>query len=142
LSLVQGPFSVALRSRLICCFPQGELYVDFVRATRSVADALLLFPSARPPLPYLLDMIPCITPRAYSITSTPRAHGRQVHLCVLIDQWRTPPPEETRRYVRTYSSKARRAWGDAEAVDTKRLRLTQPHTLRALDDQLRCAFDH
>lgn len=51
---------------------KGEQYDDFVRHTRSLADTLLLFPSARPPLPYLLDMIPTIKPRAYSICSTPR----------------------------------------------------------------------
>jgi hypothetical protein len=28
-----------------------------------------------------------------------QVHGTQVHLCVLIDEWLTPPPNETRRYV-------------------------------------------
>jgi sulfite reductase alpha subunit-like flavoprotein len=56
---------------------KGEHYDDFVRHKRSLADALLLFPSARPPLPYLLDMIPTIKPRAYSICSTPRVRSTQ-----------------------------------------------------------------
>eukprot|EP00959_Pyramimonas_sp_CCMP1952_P238189 4977548-Pyramimonas_sp.AAC.1 len=34
--------------------------------------------------------------RAYSIVSSPRRHGRKVHLCILIDEWTIRDEEEHR----------------------------------------------
>jgi sulfite reductase (NADPH) flavoprotein alpha-component len=53
----------------------------------TMADALLRFKNARPPLPALLAMIPCIKPRAYSIASAPLASPNVTELLVLIDTW-------------------------------------------------------
>ncbi|KAL3914603.1 MAG: hypothetical protein SGARI_000035 [Bacillariaceae sp.] len=53
----------------------------------TVADALLRFKNAHPPLPALLAMIPQIKPRAYSIASAPLASPNVTELLVLIDTW-------------------------------------------------------
>jgi sulfite reductase alpha subunit-like flavoprotein len=66
----------------------GEKYEAFVKSTKTFADALLEFDSARPPLPVLFDMLPLIKPRAYSIASAPSMHGDVIELCVVINQWR------------------------------------------------------
>ena len=53
----------------------------------TVADALLRFKKAQPPLPALLSMIPLIKPRAYSIASAPLASPGVIELLVLIETW-------------------------------------------------------
>lgn len=53
----------------------------------TVADCLLRFKAAHPPLPVLLAIIPQIKPRAYSIASAPLASKNVTELLVLIDTW-------------------------------------------------------
>jgi len=53
----------------------------------TVADALLRFKTAQPPLPALLAMISVIKPRAYSIASAPLASKSIIELLVLIKTW-------------------------------------------------------
>jgi sulfite reductase alpha subunit-like flavoprotein len=53
----------------------------------TVADALLRFKKAQPPLPALLAMIPVIKPRAYSIASAPLKSNGIIELLVLIETW-------------------------------------------------------
>lgn len=53
----------------------------------TVADALIRFKKAHPPLPALLAIIPTIKPRAYSIASAPQVSGNMIELLVLIDTW-------------------------------------------------------
>jgi sulfite reductase alpha subunit-like flavoprotein len=53
----------------------------------TVADILLRFRKAQPPLPALLAMIPVIKPRAYSIASAPAASKDFIELLVLIETW-------------------------------------------------------
>lgn len=53
----------------------------------TVADTLLRFKKAHPPLPALLAMIPQIKPRAYSIASAPLVSPSVTELLVLIDTW-------------------------------------------------------
>ena len=68
------------------------LDIDFLKkAARetglTIADALLRFKAAHPPLPILLSIIPTIKPRAYSIASAPLASPNVTELLVLIDTW-------------------------------------------------------
>ncbi len=53
----------------------------------TIADALLRFKKAHPPIPVLLAIIPQIKPRAYSIASAPLASKNVTELLVLIDTW-------------------------------------------------------
>ena len=53
-------------------------YID----SSDVLDALHRFPSARPPLDEFLASLGRLQPRLYSISSSLRAHPRQVHLTV------------------------------------------------------------
>ncbi|KAF4757157.1 hypothetical protein FOZ63_008087, partial [Perkinsus olseni] len=54
----------------------------------TVAEALLSFTSARPGLEHLLDLIPIIRPRLYSIASSPRLDGGgRVDLLVVLAKW-------------------------------------------------------
>jgi homodimeric pyruvate:ferredoxin (flavodoxin) oxidoreductase len=53
----------------------------------TIADALLRFKKAHPPLPALLAIIPTIKPRAYSIASAPSQSPTVIELLVLIDTW-------------------------------------------------------
>ena len=53
----------------------------------TIADALLRFKKAHPPIPILLSIIPPIKPRAYSIASAPLTNPAQMELLVLIDTW-------------------------------------------------------
>ncbi|KNC47866.1 NADPH-dependent diflavin oxidoreductase 1 [Thecamonas trahens ATCC 50062] len=52
---------------------QDELYDYNYRDARWPVEVFTDFPSLRPPLHYLLDMLPLIQPRAYSISSPPDA---------------------------------------------------------------------
>merc|ERR1719436_1379152 len=53
-------------------------------------DLLKMFPSARPEVETLVDYIPKIKPRLYSIASSPNMDPEQIHLCVIVDDWNTP----------------------------------------------------
>jgi pyruvate dehydrogenase (NADP+) len=53
----------------------------------TIADALLRFQKAHPPLPVLLAIIPPMKPRAYSIASAPSVNATIIELLVLIDTW-------------------------------------------------------
>jgi sulfite reductase (NADPH) flavoprotein alpha-component len=58
--------------------------------TVTYADILLEFPSARPPLADLVQMIPAIKPRHYSIASSMRLNPNSVHLLIVEVAWETP----------------------------------------------------
>jgi len=58
-------------------------------AGMTVADALMRFKKAQPPLPALMAMIPQMKPRAYSIASAPEVSCSKsyIELLILIDTW-------------------------------------------------------
>ncbi|MEO1092008.1 MAG: sulfite reductase subunit alpha [Pseudomonadota bacterium] len=49
-----------------------------------VLDVLERFPSARPPARSFVDTLDALQPRLYSISSSPRRHGREVHLTIAV----------------------------------------------------------
>jgi len=51
---------------------------NFVDETATFADLLATFPSAIPQLDYLIEFIPQIKPRLYSIASSQRMHGEKI----------------------------------------------------------------
>ena len=54
------------------------------------ADVLTEFATAHPPVEELIDMIPPIMPRHYSISSSMKMHPNAVHLLVVAVEWETP----------------------------------------------------
>eukprot|EP00996_Jenningsia_fusiforme_P000246 NODE_11_length_5703_cov_380.525822_g9_i0.p1 GENE.NODE_11_length_5703_cov_380.525822_g9_i0~~NODE_11_length_5703_cov_380.525822_g9_i0.p1 ORF type:complete len:1811 (-),score=360.20 NODE_11_length_5703_cov_380.525822_g9_i0:193-5625(-) len=67
---------------------EGE-FSNVLAETLHYADILRKFPSAKPPLQFLIEMIPNIKPRYYSISSSPKHTPGEVHSLVLIDTWTT-----------------------------------------------------
>jgi len=72
--------------------PEGtDLYFDYcIRERKSYIEVLEEFPSARPPLHVLLDLIPVAAPRQYSVASSPLINHHKLDLCVAVVQRRTP----------------------------------------------------
>lgn len=60
------------------------------REKRSVLMVLRDFPSARPPLEHLIDMIPVLKSRQFSIASSAEAHTGEIHVCASMVRYTTP----------------------------------------------------
>ncbi|KAI0563066.1 NADPH-dependent diflavin oxidoreductase NDOR [Gracilaria domingensis] len=60
------------------------------REKRTILLVLRDFPSARPPLESLIDVIPLLRPRAFSIASSAEAHPGLIHICVSMVKYKTP----------------------------------------------------
>jgi sulfite reductase alpha subunit-like flavoprotein len=65
-------------------------YRDNREETVTFFDLLKQYPSAHPPLEYLVEMIPVIKPRYYSIASANRMFKDKLHLSVMTVDWTTP----------------------------------------------------
>jgi sulfite reductase (NADPH) flavoprotein alpha-component len=61
-----------------------------VKETITFEDLLREFPSAKPTVEELIELIPPIKPRHYSIASSMKMHPDSVHLLVVTDDWTTP----------------------------------------------------
>ncbi|KAI8355037.1 hypothetical protein B0O80DRAFT_498214 [Mortierella sp. GBAus27b] len=61
-----------------------------VDETLTHADVLREFPSAHPTIPQLINILPAIKPRHYSIASSQKAHPNSVHLLIVAVEWTTP----------------------------------------------------
>ena len=71
--------------------PGTDLYWDYcVRERRNYVEVLEDFKSARPPLEKLLELIPVVRPRQYSIASSPSVQPDCIDLCVAVAQRKTP----------------------------------------------------
>ncbi len=57
---------------------------------RTALEALQDFKSATPPLEWLLECIPRLMPRQFSIASSARLHPGRVHIIVAVVDWVTP----------------------------------------------------
>ncbi len=53
-------------------------------------EVLQDFPSARPPLAWVLQTVPRLQPRLFSISSSPAAHPATAHITAAIVDWATP----------------------------------------------------
>lgn len=62
---------------------QGKRLEDYVHG-RGLIDLLIEYPGALDDPADLIAMLPRLTPRLYSISSSPAAHGGQVHLTVAV----------------------------------------------------------
>lgn len=72
------------------------LYRDLVQDFANHSDVLRKFKSARPPLEHLLNMVPSLKPRSYSIASSPSMHPDKIQLCVVMVDWTVESTQELR----------------------------------------------
>lgn len=72
--------------------PEGrdDLYQYNQRERRNVLEVLQDFPSVHLPLEWLLQLVPRLQPRFFSISSSLLSHPNQVHITVAVQKWRTP----------------------------------------------------
>lgn len=68
----------------------AQEFKDRVDETLTHADILREFPSAHPSIPQLINMLPAIKPRHYSIASSQKAHPNSVHLLIVAVEWTAP----------------------------------------------------
>jgi sulfite reductase (NADPH) flavoprotein alpha-component len=97
---------------------EGEEGAEPVGA--DLLDLIEAFPSARPPLQTLLDSLPALKPRLYSIASSPLAAPGRVELCVGVVR------EERRGRLRDGVASCHLAFR-ATTGDTLRVRLQTSH---------------
>mmetsp|Transcript_3531 Transcript_3531/g.8271 ORF Transcript_3531/g.8271 Transcript_3531/m.8271 type:complete len:1929 (-) Transcript_3531:295-6081(-) len=78
--------------------PEGKaVYREMMNDMVNHADVLEKFPSARPPLEQLMQMIPVIKPRSYSIASSPLMHPDKIELCIVAVDWEVRSRKELRK---------------------------------------------
>ncbi|XXG54632.1 hypothetical protein AAC387_Pa03g2460 [Persea americana] len=72
--------------------PEGrdDLYRYNQKERRTVLEVLEDFPSVQLPFEWLVQLVPPLKTRAFSISSSPSAHLNQVHLTVSVVSWMTP----------------------------------------------------
>lgn len=68
----------------------ASLLQGFISETMTYADVLRRYPSARPDLSFLVEMIPTMKPRYYSIASSPLMNPSSIELCIVGVNWKTP----------------------------------------------------
>ena len=62
-----------------------DLYHSYLkREKRGFTELFADFPSCRPPLEWLIQIVPLLRPREYSIASSPRCFPKEIHLAVAI----------------------------------------------------------
>jgi len=81
-----------------------EDFKAFLKETPSYFDLMKKWDSAKVPLDLLLEYVPNIKPRLYSIASAPETDGDTLQLCIVADDWYTPSGKYchglTTRYLR------------------------------------------
>ncbi|XP_020594864.1 NADPH-dependent diflavin oxidoreductase 1-like, partial [Phalaenopsis equestris] len=69
---------------------RDELYQYNQKERRTVLEVLEDFPSVQMPFEWLVQLVPPLRTRKFSISSSPLAHPNQVHLTVSVVSWTTP----------------------------------------------------
>ena len=70
---------------------QDDLFDYCYRPRKTLLEVLQDFPNTSPviPLTYIIDLVPAIKPRAFSIASSPLVHTGEIHLLVARVEYRT-----------------------------------------------------
>jgi len=69
------------------------LFEEHVAQSLNFVDVLKEFPSAKPSLAVLYNLIPELKPRHYSIASSRKMYPNSIHLLVVLHNWVTPSSE-------------------------------------------------
>ncbi|XP_054721254.1 NADPH--cytochrome P450 reductase-like [Uloborus diversus] len=68
-----------------------SLYLNWVvKNCRSIIHILEDMPSLKPPLDHLLELLPRLQARYYSISSSPKLHPNSVHVTAVVVEYQTP----------------------------------------------------
>lgn len=67
-----------------------DRFAEVKKETPDFADLMKMYPSTKMSLEYLIDNIPRIKPRLYSIASSSEMHPDSVQLCIVKEDWTTP----------------------------------------------------
>ncbi|MQL92451.1 hypothetical protein Taro_025090 [Colocasia esculenta] len=72
--------------------PEGrdDLYQYNQKERRNVLEVLEDFPSVCMPFEWLVQLVPPLRTRAFSISSSPLAHPNEIHMTVNVASWTTP----------------------------------------------------
>jgi sulfite reductase alpha subunit-like flavoprotein len=73
---------------------QDELYQYCQREKRTYIEVLEQFHTARPPIEYLLSMVPRLQPRLFSLSSALLAHPQRAHVTAAVLNFKTPWKQE------------------------------------------------
>lgn len=84
---------------------QEDLHEYARRAKRSFLDVLSDFDSARPPFDYLLDLLPKLQPRAFSISSSASCDPDRLTISMVVVQYRSATNRLRRGVCSTWLSK-------------------------------------
>lgn len=95
-----------------------EKLKELAGETVTYADLMKMYPSAKLNLEYLIDHVPRIRPRLYSIASASEMHGEMLHLCVVKEDWDTPSGKH-RHGMSTRYLASRSLGGSPDLVSTK-----------------------
>merc|ERR1711916_128368 len=71
----------------------------------NLASVLEAFPSWRPPLDHVLEVLPRLQPRYYSISSSPKVHPRRAHITAITVEYTTPTGAVRRGVCTSYFSR-------------------------------------
>ncbi|XP_044510868.1 NADPH-dependent diflavin oxidoreductase 1 isoform X2 [Mangifera indica] len=84
--------------------PEGrdDLYKYNQKERRTVLEVLEDFPSVQMPFYWLVQLVPPLKTRAFSISSSLLAHPNQVHLTVSVVSWMTPYKRKRRGLCSTW----------------------------------------
>jgi len=96
-ALVQYASDPAERARLLALsstdessLPPNEQYAKWVKEDRrTIGEVLEAFPSVSPPLGHMLELLPDLAPRYYSISSSPKAHPGRIHITSVVVNFQT-----------------------------------------------------
>ncbi|KAI1292329.1 NADPH--cytochrome P450 reductase [Halotydeus destructor] len=78
-----------------------HLYSEWIiKSCRSIVHVLEDLPSVKPPLDHLLEVLPRLQARYYSISSSPKVHPEAVHMTAVLVEYETPT-RRTNRGVTT-----------------------------------------
>ena len=92
---------------------------ELIDDTVTYADLMKMFPSAQVPLDYLIEFVPAIKPRLYSIASDALMHPNHIELCVVEEDWTKNSTGEMRRGQSTWflrNAHVGLEWGDVQQI--------------------------
>lgn len=73
------------------------LYNEFIlKNCRSILHILEDFPSLKPPLDHVIELLPRLQCRYYSISSSPKVHPQSIHVTAVLIDYKTPTNRDVR----------------------------------------------